>query len=272
VDKSPDAFRTISEVAGDLDLPQHVLRFWETRFNQIRPLKRGGGRRYYRPDDVDLLKGIRHLLYGEGYTIRGVQRILKEEGVRFVMDVWREGAPQPPRAGRGGDVDDSPYAPEGRAASLPPPPVYAPPVYAPGPEPIPDDVDAADPLDDDRLDVVPDRGDATDPGPAAGLPEGRVEPSLGTDAAGLAQRFAPRPSTLVQPAGPASVVPFDRRVAPSFGSEAPAFFDRSRPAAPPAAVPAGEATGTALSRDDVRRLQATLFELLECKRLLDQVR
>ncbi len=89
MDKSPDAFRTISEVADDLGIPQHVLRFWETRFSQIRPLKRGGGRRYYRPDDVDLLKGIRHLLYGEGYTIRGVQRILKAEGIRFVQGVGR---------------------------------------------------------------------------------------------------------------------------------------------------------------------------------------
>jgi DNA-binding transcriptional MerR regulator len=83
--KSPDAFRTISEVAEDLDLPQHVLRFWETRFNQIKPMKRGGGRRYYRPDDVELLKGIRFLLYSEGYTIKGVQRILKEQGNKFVM-------------------------------------------------------------------------------------------------------------------------------------------------------------------------------------------
>ena len=89
MEKSPDAFRTISEVADDLDLPQHVLRFWETRFAHIKPLKRGGGRRYYRPDDVDLLKGIRHFLYGEGYTIKGVQRILKEEGVRFVQSVGR---------------------------------------------------------------------------------------------------------------------------------------------------------------------------------------
>jgi DNA-binding transcriptional MerR regulator len=90
VDKGPDAYRTISEVADDLDLPQHVLRFWETRFGQIRPLKRGGGRRYYRPDDVELLRGIRHLLYSEGYTIRGVQRILKEEGPRAVQKIWRE--------------------------------------------------------------------------------------------------------------------------------------------------------------------------------------
>ena len=95
MEKAPDAFRTISEVAEELDLPQHVLRFWETRFSHIRPMKRGGGRRYYRPDDVDLLRGIRHLLYGEGYTIRGVQRILKDEGVRFVQAVWKTGAPQP---------------------------------------------------------------------------------------------------------------------------------------------------------------------------------
>jgi len=89
LDKAPEAFRTISEVAEDLDLPQHVLRFWETRFTQIKPLKRGGGRRYYRPGDVDLLKGIRALLYGEGYTIRGVQRILREEGNGYVSSIGR---------------------------------------------------------------------------------------------------------------------------------------------------------------------------------------
>ena len=86
MDKAPDAFRTISEVAEELDIPQHVLRFWETRFAQIKPMKRSGGRRYYRPDDVDLLKGIRRLLYGEGYTIRGVQRILKEHGIKSVQE------------------------------------------------------------------------------------------------------------------------------------------------------------------------------------------
>ena len=87
MDKSPDAFRTISEVADDLDLPQHVLRFWETRFSQIKPMKRGGGRRYYRPEDVDLLKGIRHLLYDHGYTIKGVQKLLKVNGNRFVAAI-----------------------------------------------------------------------------------------------------------------------------------------------------------------------------------------
>ena len=98
MDKSPDAFRTISEVADELDIPQHVLRFWETRFGQIRPLKRGGGRRYYRPDDVDLLKGIRHLLYSEGYTIKGVQRILKEDGPKAVQSIGRTGMMAPAAA------------------------------------------------------------------------------------------------------------------------------------------------------------------------------
>jgi DNA-binding transcriptional MerR regulator len=87
MDKSPDAFRTISEVAEDLDLPQHVLRFWETRFNQIKPLKRGGGRRYYRPQDVELIKGIRHMLYDQGYTIKGVQKLLKDNGNQFLVAV-----------------------------------------------------------------------------------------------------------------------------------------------------------------------------------------
>jgi DNA-binding transcriptional MerR regulator len=90
MDKSPEAFRTISEVAEDLGLPQHVLRFWETRFSQIRPLKRGGGRRYYRPLDVHLLKTIQHLLYGQGYTIKGVQRLLKEKGAKEIAVTFGE--------------------------------------------------------------------------------------------------------------------------------------------------------------------------------------
>ncbi len=84
MDKSPDAFRTISEVAEYLDTPAHVLRFWESRFPQIRPVKRAGGRRYYRPSDVALLTGIKRLLHDEGMTIRGVQKILREHGVRHV--------------------------------------------------------------------------------------------------------------------------------------------------------------------------------------------
>ena len=94
--KSAEAFRTISEVAIELDVPQHVLRFWESRFVQIKPVKRAGGRRYYRPEDVDLLKGIRALLYSDGFTIKGVQKVLKERGLRHVADVGRGGVPAKP--------------------------------------------------------------------------------------------------------------------------------------------------------------------------------
>jgi len=116
MDKSPDAFRTISEVAEDLDLPQHVLRFWETRFKQIKPMKRGGGRRYYRPDDVGLLRGIRGLLYDEGYTIRGVQRLLKEHGNRVAIDFGIHGTlnlTEPPQPG---DLEGEPLVAEPKSA------------------------------------------------------------------------------------------------------------------------------------------------------------
>ncbi len=84
--KSATAFRTISEVADELDVPQHVLRFWETKFSQVKPLKRGGGRRYYRPEDLAVLRGIRKLLYTDGYTIRGVQRLLKQGGTKVFLE------------------------------------------------------------------------------------------------------------------------------------------------------------------------------------------
>lgn len=86
LEKSADAFRTISEVADELEVPQHVLRFWETKFTQIRPMKRGGGRRYYRPEDVELLRSIRGLLYDQGYTIKGVQKLIREGGLRLSGD------------------------------------------------------------------------------------------------------------------------------------------------------------------------------------------
>lgn len=100
MEKSPDAFRTISEVADDLEVPKHVLRFWEGKFAQLRPMKRGGGRRYYRPEDVELLRGIRRLLYEDGYTIKGVQKILREQGVRYVMDVWQRAEEDEDEPGR----------------------------------------------------------------------------------------------------------------------------------------------------------------------------
>jgi DNA-binding transcriptional MerR regulator len=90
--KSPEAFRTISEVADELDVPAHVLRFWEGKFKEIKPLKRGGGRRYYRPEDVDLLRSIRTLLYTQGYTIKGAQKFLRESGEK---ETQRASAPSP---------------------------------------------------------------------------------------------------------------------------------------------------------------------------------
>ena len=107
VDKSPQAFRTISEVAVELDVPQHVLRFWETKFPHVKPLKRAGGRRYYRPEDLDLLRGIRSLLYKDGLTIKGAQKILREQGPRYVMELGR-GAMSlvPSRRGRERDIEE----------------------------------------------------------------------------------------------------------------------------------------------------------------------
>lgn len=93
--KSPQAFRTISEVSNELDVPQHVLRFWESKFSQIRPMKRGGGRRYYRPEDVDLLRGIQTLLYSDGFTIKGVQKVFRDQGAKFVTETGRANGTRP---------------------------------------------------------------------------------------------------------------------------------------------------------------------------------
>lgn len=96
VEKSPEAFRTISEASAELGVPQHILRFWETRFSFIRPMKRAGGRRFYRPQDIEVLKGVRVLLQHEGYTIKGVQRLHREQGVKRLLAAARgEGAPPP---------------------------------------------------------------------------------------------------------------------------------------------------------------------------------
>lgn len=128
--KSPEAFRTISEVAQMLDLPQHVLRFWEGKFPHIKPLKRAGGRRYYRPEDIALLRGIRALLYGEGYTIKGVQKVLRDAGARQVAEIGRVGL----KRGRGGRLDDLLDA-AGSAATE---------IDAPGGDEMPEALDAPD--------------------------------------------------------------------------------------------------------------------------------
>ena len=178
MDKAPDAFRTISEVADDLKVPQHVLRFWESRFAQIKPMKRAGGRRYYRPDDVDLLRGIHHLLYGAGYTIRGVQRILRDQGSKFVQGVWQVDAQLRPLPDAEPETEFAPIErPAGEMPSVHP-------------------------------QAVPDRQQAMPATPPVG--------DLGN------ARNAPMP-----------------------------------------------ARGNDLSREELRRLQVTLFELGECRRLLD---
>jgi len=206
VSKGPDAFRTISEVADDLGLPQHVLRFWETRFGQIRPLKRGGGRRYYRPDDVDLLRGIKELLYGEGYTIKGVQRILKEQGPRFVImagrgdiDALQARSPQREPGFDHEDDDGDNIAPEAPSS-------FDERDYGD------DELEDADDQDEDELPLV----SGPPPSPARRLVEGIV--------------------SSVRPQHPAT----------------PGRAD--------------------LTEEERTQLRATLAELLECKRLLDQVR
>lgn len=110
--KAPNAFRTISEVADELHIPQHVLRFWETKFPQVRPLKRGGGRRYYRPDDIALLRRISDLLYIQGYTIKGVQRLLRESGGRLADDIPPPTAAEQEEAARERASAEAQHAPE----------------------------------------------------------------------------------------------------------------------------------------------------------------
>lgn len=122
--KSPEAYRTISEVAMDLDLPQHVLRFWETRFPQIRPMKKGGGRRYYRMEDIELIKGIRAALYGDGLTIRGVLKRIKEEGVEEIITMGQQPFNATPQAKKAmlevnDDALDEPYSPRPTASNPP---------------------------------------------------------------------------------------------------------------------------------------------------------
>jgi DNA-binding transcriptional MerR regulator len=228
--KAPDAFRTISEVADELDLPQHVLRFWESRFREIKPMKRGGGRRYYRPEDVDLLRGIKHLLYGEGYTIRGVQRILREQSVGFVQAVWQEGAPQPPHIS--GDEDSGDEAHE-----------------------APEVVDDADALEEPR-------------GESRGLRE-RLTSLIGRDLGDRNETPGDRREPPLHGAPVPRIDPADRAIfdvdAPRMAQ--PAATPPPMRAAPVAATPSGPAGG--VSRDHIHRLHAALHELVECRKLID---
>ncbi|MBB5045719.1 DNA-binding transcriptional MerR regulator [Rhodopseudomonas rhenobacensis] len=246
LDKAPDAFRTISEVADDLDIPQHVLRFWETRFAQIKPMKRSGGRRYYRPDDVDLLRGIRRLLYGEGYTIRGVQRILKEQGIKAVQGLANGGArltaPDPRDVDHAAEFDDA-AAPEADVERE---------------EAAEEHVTAAVLVRREPA-LGPARASSLGPalgptlGPALGSPLGppaaavRREPTLGPlhGPAARERELARREPELGPPLGPAL----------------PRHAEDVRPAAQPAA--------SARRELDLARLETALQDLVTCKQMLD---
>jgi DNA-binding transcriptional MerR regulator len=236
MDKSPGAFRTISEVADDLDLPQHVLRFWESRFPQIKPLKRGGGRRYYRPDDVLLLRGIKHLLYGQGYTIRGVQRILKEQGLRHVMAIWQEP-----------DGDDVADADLGEFRDVP---------SEVGPRKIArDDVRvepafAEDPPEDDDADDLPDVEEVA---------PRRADPVLPSRTAPSAEP-SPRLPVPARVTAPLRSEPSPRRSEPA---------GEPQPSRAPATLPEPATAKPALSRQARQVLEAALRDLQECRRLLD---
>lgn len=223
VDKAPDAFRTISEVADELDVPQHVLRFWETRFAQIKPMKRGGGRRYYRPDDVDLLRGIRHLLYGEGYTIRGVQRLLKDNGAKFVQSVWIA---------------------ETASSATPPVSPFSRSSVEEARESVADDA-----ADEEREEILDEGQDALDVGAAR-------EPMQPTPSA------SPESTRAAEPALEARIAL--KRSNPVAIVAAPEATEKPLPASALSLGPA-----VSLSTQDRGRLEAALFELGECRRLLD---
>lgn len=320
MDKAPDAYRTISEVAEELNLPQHVLRFWETRFSQIKPLKRGGGRRYYRPDDIDLLRGIRILLYAEGYTIRGVQRIIKENGVKAIQLLGRGEGPVPPQKPGGPDVvgpgesEDDATSAAGRnvpgfgagAPSSPPPlrtglmsllpgvfrdraegaersPRTEPRIVAPPATPAAHAAPVP-PVRPQQAATVVDREDQ-----GAGLQSDLATPAHRVPPVLVAPPEPPRPLSPTPLSTPAPLVakreePIRLVAAPALppvlmppsgglsqvGSEDPPATARIAYPAPPVARPAGTppVRTRSLSRDDIQRLQATLYELGECKRQL----
>jgi DNA-binding transcriptional MerR regulator len=239
LEKAPDAFRTISEVADDLDVPQHVLRFWESRFAHIKPMKRGGGRRYYRPEDIDLLRGIRFLLYGEGYTIRGVQRILKEQGVRFVQSVWQEGAKLDlRRSARTTETEDAEEEAPGRGV------VSVLQKLAADQEDGDEDHNDDDDDNDDEDDEDDSEEDENDEDDDENDDDDEEEDEMGNDASAAAQRgptLRPAPLRLASDPLP-EVLP---RIA-------------RRPPAP-----------NSLTREDLHRLQTILKDLSDCRRILD---
>lgn len=269
MDKAPDAYRTISEVADDLDLPQHVLRFWETRFGQIRPLKRGGGRRYYRPEDIDLLKGIRHLLYGEGYTIRGVQRIIKESGVKAIQSLGRGEGAAALQKPKGPEIIDPldrapPLAHEGGPVAT-----LAAPQAGHQPFAAAQGLRQHEPVGGQHHPLA-ESDDVDDDEEPLDLPAVRTlgEPSFGPSvpAAGVARAEGPPfvpPGSGLSAAKAAPVPPAQPSAEAAYAM--PSARGRvAMPTEPAAPVVRG------LAIDDVRRLQAALYELLECRKRLDE--
>jgi DNA-binding transcriptional MerR regulator len=271
LDKAPDAFRTISEVADDLDIPQHVLRFWETRFSQIKPMKRSGGRRYYRPDDVDLLRGIRRLLYGEGYTIRGVQRILKENGIKAVQGLVDERAAPSFAPVRGSE-------PSPRSEPSMTRPAPKPPVVADEPEEDPEaeleeefedaeeeeeeeaaDEDASDEDSDEETDEDDAEVDEEADDDAADADEGDADTEEAEPVAARA------PEVRGDPAMRAVTAQQPGRTEPVMSRANPMPQPRANPVPPPRSNPQPR-PDPALGRE---RLEAVLEELLAARRALD---
>jgi len=268
IDKAPDAYRTISEVGDELDLPQHVLRFWETRFTQIRPLKRGGGRRYYRPDDVELLKGIRHLLYSEGYTIKGVQRILKEQGPKAVQVYAQQGeavaasaatqpAPPPPVAPSIIEPPVEPWTEIEPVVAAPPPPM--PEYRAPVSElpPLPEPVHLTPPV----MMAQPTAPAAPATPPAVSYMRGGL----------LKPQIAPQADTIE--AVPAGISLRRPKLPLPMAEPVPARFAPlpEEDGADETAITQDEPMVHGLSEDSRRALQSALFELSECRRSIERV-
>ncbi len=252
MDKAPGAFRTISEVADDLDLPQHVLRFWETRFQHIKPLKRGGGRRYYRPEDVDLLRGIRYLLYGEGYTIKGVQRILKEHGAKAVQNLWRQPDSVALEGPDEADFDDESAAESADAAMW-------------------EEGDGAG-LEDKDLDGAPNEAapgalPTGEQGPGIPDPAGPVPNSIGKGAVPTrteGTRYVASENVSIVRGG------LHRSAATAGGENARPTAALTRKAVSEPA-PAASKAEPALGSDDIGALRSALGDLIEARRALEAV-
>ncbi len=268
MNKAPDAFRTISEVADELDLPQHVLRFWESRFAHIKPLKRGGGRRYYRPEDIDLLRGIRRLLYADGYTIRGVQRILREQGVRTVQLVGQgQEVPNLATLSRDGDEDDNPNG-GSRLAEVnfltPPGPADADGAEIDGKGPEASTAAARPqngPIAEASIATVR---------PAAATPVARLEagPVDRTRVGAVVPPVAPAPVAAMPVVAPtAPVAPVTAALVAASPVAVPGMVAPPVKAPPP---PAAIPSPPNLAARDLDRLKQALAELEACRRLLDK--